>query len=38
MSFFTAYPDIFIDLITPENCGIKLFFYQRIFLRAAMRF
>ena len=38
MSFFTAYPDIFIDLISPENCGIKLFFYQRIFLRAAMRF
>lgn len=38
MSFFTAYPDIFIDLISPEGCGIKLFFYQRIFLRAAMRF
>ena len=38
MSFFTAYPDIFIDLISPESCGIKLFFYQRIFLRAAMRF
>ena len=38
MSFFTAYPDVFIDLISPEGCGIKLFFYQRIFLRAAMRF
>ena len=37
MSFFTAYP-VFIDLISPEGCGIKLFFYQRIFLRAAMRF
>lgn len=37
-SIFTAYPDIFLDLITPENGTIKLFFYQRIFLRAAMRF
>ena len=37
-SIFTAYPDVFIDLITPENETIKLFFYQRIFLRVAMRF
>jgi hypothetical protein len=37
-SIFTAYPDVFLDLITPENGTIKLFFYQRIFLRAAMRF
>ena len=37
-SFFTAYPDIFLDIITPETESIKLFFYQRIFLRAAMRF
>ena len=37
-SIFTAYPDVFLDLITPENETIKLFFYQRIFLRAAMRF
>lgn len=37
-SIFTAYPDIFLDLITPENETINLFFYQRIFLRAAMRF
>lgn len=37
-SFFSAYPDLFIDLITPENDNISLFFYQRIFLRAAMRF
>jgi hypothetical protein len=37
-SFFTAYPDLFIDLITPEGNNINLFFYQRIFLRAAMRF
>ena len=37
-SIFTAYPDVFLDLITPENETIKLFFYQRIFLRVAMRF
>ena len=38
MEMFTAYPDIFLDLITPENSTIKLFPYQRIFLRAVMRF
>lgn len=38
MSFFTAYPDLFLDLITPEDERFRLFFYQRIFLRAAMRF
>ena len=37
-SIFTAYPDVFLDLIKPENETINLFFYQRIFLRAAMRF
>ena len=36
--FFSAYPDLFIDLITPEGDNFKLFFYQRIFLRAIMRF
>lgn len=37
-NFFTAYPDLFIDLITPESSNFTLFFYQRIFLRACMRF
>ena len=37
-SIFTAYPDVFLDIITPEGSGINLFFYQRIFLRAVMRF
>ena len=37
-SFFSAYPDLFIDLITPEDDNFQLFFYQRIFLRAIMRF
>lgn len=37
-NFFTAYPDLFIDLITPSDSNFSLFFFQRIFLRACMRF
>ena len=37
-NFFSAYPDIFIDLITPSDSNFSLFFFQRIFLRACMRF
>ena len=37
-SFFTAYPDLFLDLIKPEASSFTLFFYQRIVLRAIMRF
>lgn len=36
--FFTAYPDIFLDIIKPEGSNFTLFFYQRIVLRAIMRF
>ena len=36
--FFTAYPDLFLDLIKPEASNFMLFFYQRIVLRAIMRF
>lgn len=35
---FTAYPDLFIDLITPKESGFQLYFFQRIYLRACMRF
>ena len=35
---FTAYPDIFLDLITPVESNFNLFPYQRIFLRACMRY
>lgn len=35
---FSAYPDLYIDLITPSDSEMTLFFYQRIFLRALMRF
>ena len=33
-----AYPDLFIDTITPPESNFKLYFYQRIFMRVAMRF
>ena len=35
---FIIYPDIFIDMITPKDSHFTLYFYQRIFLRALMRF
>ena len=38
MSIFSAYPDIFLDLIKPSTSSFTLFFYQRITLRALMRF
>ena len=38
MNYFTAYPDKFIELITPAESNFKLFFYQKIFLRACLRY
>ncbi len=35
---WAAYPDVFLDLITPQNSNFTLFPYQRIFLRAVMRY
>jgi hypothetical protein len=37
-SYFRAYPDRFIDFIQPEDAKIKLYFYQRIYLRIIFRF
>lgn len=37
LTIFSAYPDIFLDTIATEN-SFSLFFYQRIVLRAMMRF
>lgn len=37
-SFWRAYPDIFIDTITPKDSKFKLFFYQRLFLRICFRY
>ena len=36
-NYFSVYPDVFLDLIKPENEEISLFFYQRLILRALMR-
>lgn len=38
MNYFTVYPDKFIELITPVESNFKLFFYQKIFLRACLRY
>ena len=37
-NLWTAYPDLFLDLISRSDEKIELYFYQRIFLRACMRF
>ena len=44
IAFWREYPDMFIDFLQtgidgeiPEN-GLKFYFYQRVFLRAAMRY
>lgn len=38
MEYYSAYPDLFLDEISPEADDLRLFFYQRILLRALMRF
>lgn len=37
-SWINWYPDLFLDMITPESGGIKLHTDQRIYLRSIMRF
>lgn len=37
-TIFLNYPDIFLDYITPREENFRLFFYQRIFLRASIRY
>lgn len=37
-NYFTVYPDKFIDLITPKASNFRLYPFQRIFLRACMRY
>ena len=38
INYFTAYPDIYLDIIKPADSEFRLFFYQRMTLRALMRF
>lgn len=37
ISFFREYPDLFLDFIKEEGSIFHLYFYQRVFLRIAMR-
>ena len=37
-SYFRWYPDKFIDFIAPDNALIKLYFYQRVYLRIIFRY
>ena len=38
MDIFIVYPDIYLDIIKPSDSSFELFFYQRIILRALMRY
>lgn len=38
IDIFIAYPDLYLDMIKPADSNFELFFYQRIVLRAIMRF
>lgn len=39
ISFWREYPDLFVDFLLQESNpqNFKFYFYQRVFLRAAMR-
>lgn len=36
-AFWREYPDLFVDFLAGPNSTFKFYFYQRVFLRAAMR-
>ena len=37
ISFWREYPDLFVDFMCGDSDNFHFFFYQRIFLRVAMR-
>lgn len=37
VSFWREYPDLFVDFMKGNDSTFELFFYQRVFMRAAMR-
>ena len=37
LNLFIAYPDYFVDLITPKSSHFHLFFFQRIMIRCMAR-
>ena len=36
--YFMRYPDLFLDLIATKECPIRFYYYQRIILRAMIRY
>lgn len=38
LNCFLAYPDVMLEMYRPSTSQFQFFFYQRIFMRAAMRF
>ena len=38
MDYFAQYPDLYLDLIRPTTSKFKLKFFQRMFLRACVRY
>lgn len=37
ISFWREYPDLFVDFLSGEDGKFKFYFYQRVFVRVAMR-
>lgn len=37
IAFWRDYPDLFVDFMSGQNAEYHLYFYQRVFLRAAAR-
>lgn len=37
IAFWREYPDLFVDFMAGPDSTFHLFFYQRVFLRAAVR-
>jgi hypothetical protein len=37
-NFWIQYPDLFLDFIKPLSSHFQLFFYQRLFIRLALRY
>lgn len=38
VEFFATYPDLYLDTIASKNCPIHFYYYQRILMRAMMRY
>lgn len=38
IAFWREYPDLFVDFLSKHNSNFKFYYYQRIFVRVAMRY